>query len=61
MGFNGEETAAGYIFNSGLTSGQNIYRIDFTSTVVPEPSTIILLGSGLLMLGVAARRKRMQS
>jgi PEP-CTERM motif len=58
--FNGETTAAGYVFNSGLmTSGQEIYRIEFTSAaVVPEPSSVILLGSGLMMLGVAVRRRR---
>lgn len=61
MGFNGEQTAAGYVFNSGLTAGQAIYRIDFTSVaVVPEPSSMILLASGLMMLGVAVRRKRAQ-
>jgi hypothetical protein len=61
MGFNGEETNGGYIFNSGLTASQNIFRIDFTSTVVPEPSTYVLFGSGLMFLGVIARRKRTQS
>ncbi len=59
MGFDGQMTAAGYVFNSGLTAGQAIYRIDFTSTsVVPEPSSVILLASGLTMLGFAVRRKR---
>jgi hypothetical protein len=57
-GFNGQQTAAGYTFNSGLTAGQAIYSIDFTSTVVPEPSSMILLASGLTMLGVVIRRKR---
>lgn len=60
MGFNGEETAAGYVFNSGLRAGQDIYRIEFTSSVVPEPSSMILLASGLTMLGFAVRRKRTQ-
>lgn len=62
LGFNGEMTNGGYVFNSGLTAGQPIYRIDFASSVnvVPEPSSMILLGSGLMMLGFAARRKRAQ-
>ena len=60
-GFNGEMTAAGYVFNSGLVAGQDIYRIDFTSVaVVPEPATVVLMGSGLLMLGGVARRRRVQ-
>jgi hypothetical protein len=60
MGFNGETTAAGYVFDSGLTADQEIYRIDFSSSVnvVPEPSSVILMASGLMMLGVAVRRKR---
>lgn len=59
MGFDGQMTAAGYEFTSGLTATDAVYRIDFTSTaVVPEPATYVLLGSGLMMLGVVARRKR---
>lgn len=59
MGFNGQQTAAGYTFNSDLTANEPIYRIDFTSTaVVPEPGSMILLGSGLLMLGGVMRRRR---
>jgi hypothetical protein len=62
MGFDGEMTAAGYVFNSGLTAGQDIYRIEFTSaSVVPEPSSMVLLASGLAMLGFAVRRKRQQA
>ncbi len=57
-GFNGEQTAAGYTFDSQLTADQPVYRIDFESTVVPEPGTVALLGAGLLSLGVAVRRKR---
>lgn len=59
MGFDGQMTAAGYTFASGLAAGDPVYRIDFTATsVVPEPATYLLFGSGLLMLGAVARRKR---
>lgn len=58
MGFDGEMTAAGYAFSSGLAANDAIYRIDFASSVVPEPATYVLVGSGLMMLGVIARRKR---
>jgi PEP-CTERM motif/Spondin_N len=58
MGFNGQQTAAGYVFNSGLTAGQAIYRIDFAVSVVPEPATVLLMATGLVMLGVVVRRKR---
>jgi hypothetical protein len=57
--FDGERTAAGYIFRSGLTADREIYTIDFSSTaVVPEPSTVALLSSGMLLLGLVARRRR---
>ena len=60
LGFNGQTTAAGYVFNSGLTAQQPIYRINFSSSVnvVPEPSSVMLMASGLMMLGVAMRRTR---
>ncbi len=62
MGFDGQMTAAGYVFSSGLAATDAVYRIDFTaSSVVPEPATYVLFGSGLLMLGVIARRKRMSA
>ncbi len=60
-GFNGEQTAAGYTFNSQLNANQQVYKIDFTSTaVVPEPSTVALLGAGLATLALVARRKRVR-
>jgi len=55
-------TTAGYVFTSGTTAANEIYRLDFTSSVnvVPEPSTVILMASGLLLLGVAMRRRSAQ-
>ena len=41
----------GQIFNGA-------FSLSTTVTATPEPSTIVLLGSGLLMIGVAARRRR---
>ncbi len=57
--FNGQATAANYTFDSQLSANQPIYRIDFESTtVVPEPSTVVLLSAGLMLLGFVTRRKR---
>ncbi len=59
--FDGQTTNGGYVFESGLSADQEIYRLDFTSTtVVPEPSTVILMASGLLLLGGAMRRRSAQ-
>ena len=56
--FNGRTTGAGYVFDSQLGANEEILTIDFASTVVPEPSTVVLLSAGLVALGVAARRRR---
>ncbi len=59
--FNGVTTGAGYVFsNSQLSPNTAIYRIDFQSSVVPEPGTVVLLSAGLMTLALAARRKRSQ-
>lgn len=58
-GFNGQATAANYVFDSQLTANQPVYRIDFQSSIVtPEPSTVALVSAGLMVVAVAARRKR---
>jgi len=60
--FNGLTTAAGYVFSdSQLNPSTAIYRLDFESTVVPEPSTLLLLSGGFTVLLMASRRKRTRS
>ncbi len=56
-GFNGLTTGAGYVFNSALTSGSDIYRISFTAAPVPEPQTYALMLAGLAAMGAVVRRR----
>jgi PEP-CTERM motif len=59
-GFNGQTTAAGYVFDSQLSAPTAIYRISFQAAAVPEPETHVLMGLGLLTL-LGMRWSRRQS
>lgn len=58
LAYNGLTTAAGTVFDSNLVANTAIYRISFTSSVVPEPATWAMLIAGFGAVGTAARRKR---
>lgn len=56
-GFNGQLTAAGYVFDSQLSADTPIYRIGFSVSAVPEPQTLALMAAGLLTLAGLGRRR----
>lgn len=57
-GFNGLTTAAGYTFDSQLAANTEIYRIAFSVTAVPEPSSAILAVFGTVAVALGSRRLR---
>jgi len=58
LAYNGLTTAAGYVFDSNLAGNTAVYRISFTSAVVPEPASWAMLIAGFGLTGAAMRRKR---
>lgn len=58
LAYNGLATAAGYTFDSNLVANTAVYRISFTSSVVPEPASWALMIAGFGAVGAAARRNR---
>lgn len=56
--FNGVNTAGGYVFsNAGLTGATDIYRISFSATAVPEPSSLGLASVAVGLIGFRRRRQ----
>jgi hypothetical protein len=57
-GFNGLTTGAGYVFNSGLSASDEVYRIRFDVARVSEPGSLAMLAAGLFGMGFVGRRRR---
>lgn len=55
--YNGQSTAYGYTFNSGLAAGTDVYRIDFSAQPVPEPESYALMLAGLAAMATVVRRR----
>ena len=54
--FNGVNTAGGYTFTNLLSGTTDVYRISFSPSAVPEPSSALL--ASLPMLGCVIRRRK---
>jgi hypothetical protein len=54
--FNGVNTPAGYTFSNLLSGSTDVYRISFSSSAVPEPSSALL--AALPILGAVIRRRK---
>ena len=47
----------GYSCSSGSTCANDVVALDESVTVTPEPGTLALVGSGLLLFGLVLRRR----